>query len=557
VDALDAAVSQHGLLWRIGLSVRRFMLRTQAGPLRPLWSLLYELFLKTVAAWLRRDVDAVVYVGGTFGHGDPIFGVSDVDLIVVVPSDRDRPGQNRLRVKERWRALCARFGPVAWVVSAVAVYEDTELREAVSSTCFTYGLDSRTASVHAVFVEPRVADDGGLLTRPGLWPTREWRLLAGRDLRWVEPAIDVDRRRLNAWLELQFWWRFAFEACLAPDAPDVPYLCVKLVAEPARMLLWLTHGEQAFERRKVLERAIELLPEEEPTLRRAIELHEELHRSPTARLDEFLPCFVRLSSRAAQTIADEIAAAGTTEVRLVGAADEPLLPEVTVAELLGAAASGRRSRLLPLADWRARTRPLPGDEALVLVQGNPGDPGQLAAAARSYRPAVHPALRADGLLVLPVPSNGPRQLRCVQCAASDPVSFALADDLTAAMFPRVPGWSAIDSARRAVAEHRAWLDSVSGRFGVEEQAGHTATLAMLLSAARAACFLESLQDGEPQLALTLAAAAESLARRDRSIAEEGYVALGEAHLERQRVPQSTVKALARLVTSLPAYAAET
>lgn len=517
------------------------MLRTERGVLRPLWSLVHEAFLRAVAAWLRRGLDVGVYVGGTFGRGEPVYGISDIDLIVVAAAEPKEPGGARMRVHERWRRLCRAFPPAPLVVSDFYAYEDAELREAVSSTCFTYGLDGPGPHVPRAlyFGSQMPADEACLLFRPGLWATQEWRLVGGRDLRAAVDGGDAQRRRLVAWLELQFWWRLAFAACVQPEAPHVPYLCVKLAAEPARVWLWLAHGEQVFSRLEVLERAFELIPEEEPALRRALELHCRLPRSPAAPIAEVLPCFVRLSALVARRIVADAETAGATEVRLLGA--------------------GRGGKLLPLADWRALVRPIPpGDEAFELVDGDPADPETLAAAAVAGRAGAYPALRADGLLVFPAADDSRAELRAVQCAASDPVSFALAEGRTAAGFPDVAGWSARDTARRAVAEHRAWLEENTPwlqSISVLDEAGAEG-LAMLLSAARAAIFLEGVEAGEPELAVTLSAAAERLAARGphaRGVAEEAQAAYHAARGEGSRRQETTLAALLGLVRGLPAY----
>ena len=88
-------------------------------------------------------------------------------------------------------------------------------------------------------------------------------------------------------------------------------------------------------------------------------------------------------------------------------------------------------------------------------------------------------LRADQLLLRPLPSGGRGRLRTVQCELTDPVSFALARADRTARFSNARGWSIQDTASRAVAEHRAWLDA-----GAEEHDG--TALGMLITAARAA-----------------------------------------------------------------------
>jgi hypothetical protein len=549
-------------LWRVGVRARRFMLRTQRGPLRPLWALAYEVFLRSVAASIRRGRTGV-YVGGTFGAGEPVFGISDIDLIVV--SDTCRSDLRR-SAKERWRRLCSRWPPVSWLISDVYFYDEDELHEVATTTCLTYGLD-RTRSHNrvppAAFAEDGgPADEGGLLVRPGLWTGREWRLLAGPDLR-PSVAQDEHRSRLAVWLELQFWWRFAYNACLDPSGPHVPYICVKLVSDPARIWLWLAHGEQMFSRRAILERTLEWLPEEEPSLRRALELHEQLHRSPEPPLAELLPCTLRLSERIARLIETQVADAGQTSVGLIGGSnDAPVVSAGARDTIDRIAATWPDAAPRPLVDWRARTLPQAEDQVFAVIPGRADDPTLLAAAARSTADVVYPAVRADGLLAFPIPPTDGAVLRALQCRSSDPVSFAVADGLSSALFPEVPGWSARDCALRAVAEHHAWLHRCAGAPAAmsrgEELPSPLAvtTLGRLLSATRAAAFLDSLDTDTPSLALTLAAAAELLTDvpgAGRAVADDVRAAYEDTYVDGRTPAATSLDSLFQLVRSLPAY----
>jgi hypothetical protein len=125
--------------------------------------------------------------------------------------------------------------------------------------------------------------------------------------------------------------------------------------------------------------------------------------------------------------------------------------------------------------------------------GSPGDPASLRAAALRQDGGAYAALRDGALLVLPSPVRERNRLRAVQCAASDPVTFALLEGRGQAIYPRTDGWSIEHVARRAVAEHRArlatpLLDAVT-----------------LLGAARAALLWESVRRGAPALAVTATA----------------------------------------------------
>jgi hypothetical protein len=315
---------------------------------------------------------------------------------------------------------------------------------------------------------------------------------------------------------------------------------VKLVAEPARIWLWLVEREQILARRAVLRRALELMPEEEEALRGALALHDDLPRSPEAPLADELPFCLRMSVRLAGLLEAEIADAETTPVRLLWGA--------------GARARAARpgARPLPLADWRAVVVPRGIEETFVVLEGDAADPVFLGDAARSATRTRYPAVRADGLFLFPAIQTDATVLRSIQFAGSDPVSFALAGGSDVARFPRVAGWSAFDTAARAVAEHRGWLESRPAADGSRI----AETLVAMLTAARAGLFLEGLCTQEPELPLTLAATVERLGARSPAaadVAESALVGCRAAWSGLGRPSRAVVVALEELVRSLPAY----
>jgi hypothetical protein len=155
-------------------------------------------------------------------------------------------------------------------------------------------------------------------------------------------------------------------------------------------------------------------------------------------------------------------------------------------------------------------------------------------------------------------------LRAVQCQPTDPVSTALADRRTVARFPELAGWSAIDCARRAAAEHRGWLAAHGGVYpphgwvgvqsGCDEPTARS--VGLLFTAARAALFLESIVEGDPELAVTVAGVAERLVARDASCRDAVESALHAFRASRagesEHLP--SVTPLLDVVRSLPAYA---
>ncbi len=454
------------------------VIRSNYGRLRALWLALYELFIRVIAGYLRRGVGAGVYVKGSFGRGEPVVGLSDVGLVAIVP-EADR------RLERRWNAAARVLPPLRWVIKGIPVYSETELPE-LATTCFAYGLGDRQP--RSLFFPPgraiRVA------TLPGLWATQDWRLVSGPDLRPRIDAADPDHRRLAVWLELQSWWRLAFRAATKPDAHWSPYLCLKLVAEPARILLWLD-GEQHLRREAVLRRSLEVYPEERATIEYALTLGRQLDRVRVAPLDAVMPCFVRLSRRIAERLAAELEPHGTVDVRLQGA-NAPF-----------------PSAALPLCDWRAIVRPAGVEECFVIQSGRVDDPAALARAGRDSHDGTYITLVHDGLMFRPSGESS-SGFRALACEATDPVSAALAAGREAASFPNVRGWSATDTATRAVAEHAAWLRSRSPLPGDAEDGVVRRRLAGALSAARAALFHETLVAGDPMLPVTLAAVAQAL-----------------------------------------------
>ena len=500
----------------------------------------YRVAARGWGAYLARgEPGASAYVRGSLGADAALPGLSDIDVAVVLAEDPDGPGIARLRARERW--MRARALPATdLLLDFPIILEQRQLHDVFSSSALT--VDG------AAFYGPQFSEDRvRMLERPGLYaPDADWRLMSGPERRPPVPARDAQDRRLAAWLELVYWWQWVAPACAAPG-PRAASLCVKLVSEPARIWLWLAQGWRGGDRADVLRRALDHLPEEETGLRLALELQRRLPRSPEPPLAQVLPVLMRLSARIAALLTEEVEGAGVTEVRLAGGADQVVVPHA----LAGA------SDPLPLCDWRSLVHPKLPDETFFLFPGDATNPESLGAATAVSPYGPLPVLRRDELMV----SAGQRsrtELRALKCALTDPVSFALADGRDTAAFPNVAGWSAQDSARRAVAEHRAWLQAPPAPVaGLRPQDGPGGVMAMLLTAARAALFHESVcGDTGPTLSLTVEETARRLAERsaeDAGVVEDSLGRYREFALRRNPVPEATVNALREVVVRLPAY----
>ncbi len=300
-------------------------------------------------------------------------------------------------------------------------------------------------------------------------------------------------------------------AASSPPGDLRSYMAAKLTAESARVRLWVAGEPWPDTRAEALARLAELGPAERELAGEAMAIERDLPAAGARPLEPGLRALLRATHDVAARLT---AAAGAgTAVELAGAGG-PL------------AAHGEGD--LPLADWSARAVPELPDEAFSLHAGHPADPLALAGAAAGTLRVV----RDGDSLVQAGSAAG--SLRGVQCPVTDPVSFALLDGDDTAAFPALAGWSARDCARRAVAEHRSWLAAQPPRLHVNERA-----LGLLLTAARAALFLQSLDDGRGSLALTVAATAE---------------ALGDPELAGAPAEREVVEDLRARVQSLPAYA---
>jgi hypothetical protein len=507
-----------------------------------------------VAAGLTLDMpESSVYL--RLPEPDFVPGLSDVDLLIVLagsPGSQEAAAERLRRRATRLRS--SRLGRLLPLVDDPRVFGDAELRELIGSSAMTYRLGepgSSRPSTAAGIGEVASLSRATILMRPGLYQTVEdWHPLARSGARLRDPPRDAQQQLIAGWLELGFWWSVLPRACIRATGPRPADLCVKCVAESLRVWLWLARGERVASRLEALQRGAEFFPEEEAALREVMELRQSLQRWKVSGspLDRTLPLLVRLARRIAELIDGHARAAGFTEVRLRGG--DPTGPIVARDARLPSGIETRSSEIFPLVDWRGLVSPLLPDDTFTPLSVPADDAAAFLEAARLNH-GPYQTFLADGLLIRPGAEYMRTRLRGIECRTTDPVSFALLEQKMTASFPNLSGWSAMDVARRAVAEHRAWLDPRS----IPPSAGAGRWLGMLLSAARAAVFFGSL-GREPELPLTLADGVRALAEVSLATAlsaEEGlehYIAFAENDVE---PPPAVVNDLRARLLELPAY----
>jgi hypothetical protein len=531
---------------RAGLRLQRLLIRLHRGPGRALLRLLHLALARVYAAYLcRGEPGSSIYLRGSMAREEAIYGMSDVDLGAIVSGDH--PDSARRRIRSRHERALGRLPVLALLVDPPVIYEARRLPTALTQSVLSYGLADGSSSYEGLTDE----HDQMQLERPELYASAAtWRLLAGAERRTAGPPVpEPSTRAVHGWLELQNWWRFAFAACDKPDRPRSSYLCVKLIAEAARIWLWISTAEHVSTRQQALARGRIELPEEAEAFERASRLYADLHHARPAPLSEFLPPFLRLSARIAEQLSAQAAPAGSVAVSLIDAAGPTFtLPHGGLPPRDRAPWSSAEP-LLPLADWRALVDPIEPDETFAIVDGDPADPETIRATGLSTDRGAYATLSAHGLLLRPTPHWGRGRLRAVHCALTDPVSWALASAETVAQFPNLTGLSIGDTARRARAEHSAWLHRSEG-----DRSGPA--LARTIMAARAALLWQSLADGQPELTLTAAGTVTQLASRApeaESIAEQAHHAYLDFAWTWEPPPPRVVDRLRRAVLALPAY----
>lgn len=505
-----------------------FVIATSRGPLRVVWALAYRGAAWAIAGWLGRRESVGVYLRGSGTGPEVVYGLSDLDLAVIADDD-----ETAARVRKRWARLKEALEPFGRPVECHYLESRATVAATGASSVFTHGLDRSAPGPGSAPMQERPCLDGEVAG---------WRRLWGRDMRPANAGrghAEMERPSV-AWLELQFWWRHAFVVASHPRDAWLGLSCVKLVAEPLRTLMWLEDGDRRGTRVGVLEEARRRVPEQERAIAHALDLWRRLPDAPVPDAGLVIRSLAEVSALVARRIDELAEGRGHELVALEGlTADRPLevAPE---------------GEALPLVDWRARTLgPMP-DQVFIPVPGDAADASRVTEVAAAARNPVYPVLlHGERLMILPTTNGGAARQRCAQCAASDPVSFAVASGGDQAAFPELPGWSARDAARRAVDEHAVRLPH-SGEYATGRGEG----VARLLAAGRVALMAHSCATGVAALQLTATATARALvedADADRATVDEALGWYMDGRADGVETPRPVIEALRAEIAALPAY----
>lgn len=396
------------MLSRPELAVQRFMLSTQDRWLRSVWGAIYLGIARAVAASLNAESSAV-YLAGSLARGDPVYGLSDIDLVVVALGQAS-PARIARRLERLYRVI----PPLRRLTAHVWLYDHEALSAVTESPFPTFGLESGRP---AFIGEQAPHDPMALLERPGLRPpAQEWRRLRGSNALSATPRARQDDL-IAGWLELQYRWKWACRTFLEGSAPALAGRAAILVAEAARTWLSLVADEHLVGRRAALARASQLLEADGAPLREALRILERFPQSSRPPRSALWTCFVRLCGLVARRIDEEVASSGRTPVLLVGAS----LPR-------GMPLRDWRGLVVPPVEWSTSELPTARVECFTLQDEDPADLGAVARAARLWSEGNWPSLRSGALLVRPsrmiwathacAASRSKRAIRCPSRSSS-------------------------------------------------------------------------------------------------------------------------------------------
>ena len=125
---LSSAARTAMITERGALALRRFMLRTARSPLKLLWAGLYAAVARAVALIVapRAHARTDVYLRGSLASGEPLYGLSDIDLVAVAAGRERSPDV----YGGRFEALCRALPPLRGLMRALL-----DLRRAEPCNC--------------------------------------------------------------------------------------------------------------------------------------------------------------------------------------------------------------------------------------------------------------------------------------------------------------------------------------------------------------------------------------------------------------------------------------
>ncbi len=310
--------------------IQRIVINTSFFPLTYFYKKVYDLSI-LIASLLLRRVDGVitVYLRRGVAKGEIVYGLSDIDLSVII----EDLGEKEQAVKERVRATYNRLSRFIPLLGQ----GDKEL-EVYSASEFSDLYDDY--SFH------RYRFNEGKYT---------WRLLYGTDLVKALPALEDFKLYLPATEELKVWWALLNEE-LHPEYAHPPfdrkYLWYKAIAEAAKVYLLVCHGEEVQSREAALSQVKSHLPDEQSChIDRVQSFLRHLTSGEDLQADELMSLFMMLVSKSYAEMERKVYADSKGKVAVVRVPGRhELIPNSNLDGILDKIESLIRTELEPYID---------------------------------------------------------------------------------------------------------------------------------------------------------------------------------------------------------------
>jgi len=281
--------------------VQYLVVRTSFFPLVHLYGAAYALSVKVATLLLKRvDGVAAIYLRRGVAKGEAVYGLSDIDLSVIVEDD---DGERR-GAKEKVRAVYDRLARV------IPLFDDGEVE----------------LGVYSVAEFSRLYEDYGFNKYRFHEGRHTWRLLFGRDVVKGLPQPDeLDLRRAGG-EELKKWWGLVgldlFDGANRRSF-ERRYLWYKAIAEASRVYLHVCHGVMVYRREEALDRVRSHLPPSESRLVDRVRGYlRHLAAGEDVPREEMMRLFVSLAATSFREI-DRGASAGRDGVTVVARVPDP------------------------------------------------------------------------------------------------------------------------------------------------------------------------------------------------------------------------------------------
>jgi hypothetical protein len=269
--------------------LQRIAVATQYPPFLWVYRLLYAIALGVCTRRVRRirGVRAIYLRRGLAGS-KPVYGLSDIDLLVMVNGELN--GQTAARVRHQYDLL-RRVIPMLPDPEELEIYNREHFRLLYENSGFYRGR----------------FDQG----------RRDWLRLHGEDIFLDLPPAEDDARR-HAWQELRPAWHCLAREFLPATAPDAGsdarpcfvrrYIAYKAIAEAARAYLVTRDGDLSVPRDRAIIRTASTVPELAEMFKEVLRLRRNLLEPSPPRLDELSFVYSSLARRTIASVPDDVPA---------------------------------------------------------------------------------------------------------------------------------------------------------------------------------------------------------------------------------------------------------